>query len=275
MDKFCTNCGAELNGKSKCDKCGKVNGKAFQNIADKVKNYDYKSKADELKSKAGDIVDKAKNYDYKEKAEEITDNIKNFDYEEKAKQVSDTVKNYDYKGEAENIKNGGIKYFWNKHRKLSIILIIFVIAVVIIPNLGNTKKGSQEVIEYIEDNVTAEKGKKAILGKWKKETGVIYTFEENGHMSVSLSSNYDNSLGTALDGSEVKSILSEIDDFGRVVRGGEWKYIGTQNDTSGSAYVYSLFYQSSQYTCIIPIDDSCKMDIYLSSGIGNISVLTK
>lgn len=143
MDKFCTNCGAELNGKSKCDKCGNINGKAFQNIADKVKNYDYKSKADELKSKAGDIIDKAKNYDYKEKAEEITDNIKNFDYEEKAKQVSDTVKNYDYKSEAENIKKGGIKYFWNKHRKLSIILIVFVIAVAVIPNLGKEESENQ------------------------------------------------------------------------------------------------------------------------------------
>ena len=138
-----------------------------------------------------------------------------------------------------------------------------------------TKKDAREVLKPIADKVTAEKGKKAILGTWKKESGVIYTFEENGHMSVSLSSNYDNSLGTTLDGMEVNSILSEINDFSRVVRGGTWKHIGTQNDASGSVYVYSLFYQSSQYTCIIPIDNSYKMGIYLSSGIGDMSVLTK
>lgn len=128
MNNFCTKCGAELNGKSKCEKCGNVNGGALQNIADKVKNYDYKSKADELKAKANEAVDKAKAYDYKGKAEEIKEAAKNYDYKEKAKEISESVKNYDYKAETENIKKGGIKYFWNKHRKLS-IAIICVIAI--------------------------------------------------------------------------------------------------------------------------------------------------
>lgn len=127
MNNFCTKCGAELNGKSKCEKCGNVNGGALQNIADKVKNYDYKSKADELKAKANEAVDKAKAYDYKGKAEEIKEAAKNYDYTEKAKEISESVKNYDYKAETENIKKGGIKYFWNKHRKLSIAIIIVLV----------------------------------------------------------------------------------------------------------------------------------------------------
>lgn len=127
MNNFCTKCGAELNGKAKCEKCGNVNGGALQNIADKVKNYDYKSKADELKAKANEAVDKAKAYDYKGKAEEIKEAAKNYDYKEKAKEISESVKNYDYKAETENIKKGGIKYFWNKHRKLSIAIICVLV----------------------------------------------------------------------------------------------------------------------------------------------------
>ncbi len=90
---------------------------------DVAKNYDYKAKAEELKEKASDIADKAKEYDYKEKAKEITD----------------SVKNYDYKNEAENIKKGGIKYFWNKHKKFSIIaIILLVVGFVVFSNSNNT-----------------------------------------------------------------------------------------------------------------------------------------
>lgn len=139
----------------------------------------------------------------------------------------------------------------------------------------NTKKDAREVLKPIADKVTAEKGKKAILGTWKKETGVIYTFEENGHMSVSMSSNYDSSAGTALDGREVISLLSEIEDFSRIVRGGSWEYVGTQKSDSTTVYVYRLFYYSSDYTCIIGTESGNKMGIYLSSGIGDMSILWK
>ena len=109
----------------------------------------------------------------------------------------------------------------------------------------------------------------------EKETGVQYIFEDNGHMSVSLSSDYNNQLGTTLDGMEVNSLLSEINDFSRVVRGGTWKYIGTDTNGSEPVYTYSLFYYGSQYRCIIPVDSAYKMGIYLSSGIGDMSILTK
>ncbi|MDD6563869.1 MAG: hypothetical protein PUF08_02185 [Clostridiales bacterium] len=123
MNKFCANCGAELNDKSKCDKCGKVSGEtAVNNLVDKVKNYDYKGKAEEMKEKASDIADKAKSYDYKSKAEE----------------VKETVTNYDYKGEAENIKKGGFKYFWSKHTKLSIAIMCVIIIGIVGFFVGNS-----------------------------------------------------------------------------------------------------------------------------------------
>lgn len=140
----------------------------------------------------------------------------------------------------------------------------------------NTKQQAQELFDPIADKVYAEKSKKTILGTWKKETGVQYTFEENGRMSVSLSSYYDNSLGTTLDGMEVNSLLSEINEFGRIVRIGTWEYTGTESDESGTVFAfYRLFYQGSQYSCLISVDDSRQMGIYLSSGIGDMSFLTK
>lgn len=106
-------------------------------VAEKAKNYDYKGKAEELKEKAVDIADKAKDYDYKEKAKEMSEKVKNFDYEGKAKEVADTVKNYDYKGEVENIKKGGLKYFWNKHKKLSIGIVAVLFIIISFSIVGN------------------------------------------------------------------------------------------------------------------------------------------
>lgn len=139
----------------------------------------------------------------------------------------------------------------------------------------DTKKQANDLINSISSKVADAKGKTAILGTWKKETGVQYIFEDNGHMSVSLSSDYNNQLGTTLDGMEVNSLLSEINDFSPVVRGGTWKYIGTDTNGSEPVYTYSLFYYGSQYRCIIPVDSAYKMGIYLSSGIGDMSILTK
>ena len=139
----------------------------------------------------------------------------------------------------------------------------------------DTKRQANALIESISDEVTAAKGKEVILGTWQKETGVLYTFEENGHMSVSLSSDYNNSTGTVWDGMEVNSLLSEIRDFSRVVRGGTWEYIGTQSNGSGTAYTYSLVYYGSRYECIILTDNIGRMGIYLSGGIGDMSILTK
>lgn len=173
MNKFCANCGSELNGKSKCDKCGKVSAEtAVNNLVDKVKNYDYKGKAKKVKDKAADIADKAKSYDYKAKAEEVketvtnydykgkakevTEAVKNFDYEEKAKEISDTIKNYDYKGEAENIKKGGFKYFWSKHKKLSVAVIaIFAISCIVVFNSNNADTKHNDISTNTKTNSKA------------------------------------------------------------------------------------------------------------------------
>lgn len=139
----------------------------------------------------------------------------------------------------------------------------------------DTKKQAREVLNPIAGQVNAEKGKAAILGTWKKATGVTYTFEEDGHMSVSMSSNYNSSAGTTGDGMEVLSILSEIEDFSRIVRGGTWRYLGTEESDSGPLYAYSLFYQSSQHICYISAKDGTPLGICLASGLGDMSFLTK
>ncbi len=125
-----------------------------------------------------------------------------------------------------------------------------------------TKNEAKEIAKSIES-------KAAIIGVWEKATGVKYGFESDGHMSVSMSS-YDASQGTTLDGIEVKSLLSEIDDFGRIVRGGTWKYIG-KND---GVHVYSLFYNSSYYY-VFSDKNKNKLGIQLQSGLGEMSFLTR
>lgn len=135
---------------------------------DTAKNYDYKGTAEKLKSKATEVSEKAKNYDYKGKAEEIKENIsnydykekakeiketvKNFDYEEKAKELSNTVKNYDYKGEVENIKKGGLKYFWSKHKKLS-IGIVAVLCIIISFAVFGGNNSSRKFANLPEDEI--------------------------------------------------------------------------------------------------------------------------
>lgn len=135
------------------------------------------------------------------------------------------------------------------------------------------KQQADELSKSIASKVADEKGKKLILGTWTKATGVQYIFEENGHMSMKLLSNYDASAGTTLDGFEVKGILKEIDESGRILRGGLWEYNGivTQNDKQFAHY--TLLSQSSYHDCIIQIDKQDRMGIFLQSGIGDISYL--
>lgn len=90
MDNYCTQCGNPLNGKYKCEKCGNINGGTFNVISDKVKNYDYRT-------------------------------------------------------EAENIKKGGIKYFWNKHRKLSLCVLCFVIVLCVSLCFGNNNEKTKKL----------------------------------------------------------------------------------------------------------------------------------
>ncbi len=133
-------------------KMDEILGKAKDIASDameKAKEYDYKGKAEELKEKATETVEKAKAYDY----------------EAKAKEMSETVKNYDYKSEAENIRNGGIKYFWNKHKKLAIIVLVVLIIGVIKLFSGN---GSDAMFIRNDDtavDIAIDRTYKAVGGK--------------------------------------------------------------------------------------------------------------
>lgn len=142
-------------------------------------------------------------------------------------------------------------------------------------NIIGSEYASAEVVsqakklsQSIEKQVAIEEAMTAIIGTWKKDTGVCYTFEEGGHMSVSLNSSYDSSKGNSSDYRELKSLLSEIEDWGEVIRGGTWKYIG---DREGY-HTYSLFYYGSEYLCVIK---GKAMGITLASGIGDVSNLYK
>ncbi len=65
MNNFCNQCGNPLNGKNKCDKCGHVVSNEFVNhISDKVKEFDYKGKAEQIK-------ESVTNFDYKAKPKNI------------------------------------------------------------------------------------------------------------------------------------------------------------------------------------------------------------
>ena len=138
----------------------------------------------------------------------------------------------------------------------------------------NTKKQAQEVLNPIANKVLTEKGRNAILGTWRKETGVTYTFEEDGHMSTNLSSNYNKSAGTASDGIEVSMLLSDIEDWGRCIHGGTWKYSGIEVYNGKVHYIYTLFYNGSMHTCVLE-ENTNVLGVTLSSGIGNMSVLQK
>lgn len=80
---------------------------------------DFQQNANKVKENFNKAVEVATNYDYKEKAKDVAENIKNFDY----------------KGEAENIKQGGIKYFWDKYKKAVIVGITSILLLIIVINL--------------------------------------------------------------------------------------------------------------------------------------------
>ena len=87
-------------------------------------------------------------------------------------------------------------------------------------------------------------------------------------MSVSLSEYYDSSVGTVMDGSEVLSIVDEIGRWGRVIRGGTWKFMGYEEGIP----TYTLYYQSSSYICAIVNNE---LRIILEIGLGDVSYLTR
>lgn len=143
MDNYCTKCGNKLEpGQKVCARCGnRVNGTVLNDFADKIKAYDYKSKAGELKVKANETIDK--------------------------------VKSYDYKAASENIRNGGIKSFWYKHKNLPIYIMCFIVVICILLYCGDainetntysdsTSKKSEMSTENTETSSRRELEKEAI-----------------------------------------------------------------------------------------------------------------
>ena len=108
----------------------------------------------------------------------------------------------------------------------------------------------------------------SILGTWVKATGVCYSFEADGHMSVYLVPDYDSSKGTTMDGKEVLSLVQEIERNSRIIRGGTWEYVGVEDGYS----TYRIYYWSSNYVCAVKGEE---MLMGLESGIGDISYLAK
>ena len=140
---------------------------------------------------------------------------------------------------------------------------------------------AEELANSIAKYVTVEKAKQAIIGTWKKETGVCYTFEEDGHMSVSVPGAYNPSAGTTLDGAEVRQVVSEIENYGRPLRGGTWEYLQGEEfekvyEEQGLLGGYSLYYDGSEFSCALKsVNGTTVMGIQLISGIGEMSFLTR
>lgn len=132
---------------------------------------------------------------------------------------------------------------------------------------------AKELADSIANRVATEKAKTAIIGTWGKATGVCYTFEEDGHMDVSIPGSYDKADGTTLDGYEVTKILKEIETYGRPIRGGTWEYMGEHEKGS----LYSLFYDGSRHECLLThVEGQGDMlIIVLASGMGEPSYLIK
>ena len=109
MDNYCTKCGNKLEpGQKVCARCGnRVNGTVLNDFADKIKAYDYKGKAEELKVKANETVDK--------------------------------VKSYDYKAASENIKNSKLNSLWKKRKNILICIICLIIIICILSRCGSEK----------------------------------------------------------------------------------------------------------------------------------------
>lgn len=197
----------------------KAKQKAAQ-VAEQAKNYDYKSKVEQIKTKVTDIAEKAKDYDYKEKAKEITNAVKNFDYEEKAKEISDSVRNYDYKGEAENIKKGGFKYFWGKYKRLCIIAILVLVCISIFLN-RNTSEWALRGLDTLNLTQTEviKHEEKMSDSEQPEVNGVFVTYYDVEFLNYSAKLSYVfNNAGNqaallyVVRDVELKSILEDIED---------------------------------------------------------------
>ena len=139
----------------------------------------------------------------------------------------------------------------------------------------DTKTHAEEIKNSIVHKVAREKADNIIVGTWKKPTGVIYTFEKGGHMSANLLKDYDQSAGSAFDGSEVKGLLGEIDLYGRAIRGGTWKYLNLEKRNGINYAFYELNFYGSSYYCFADIDNPSKLGIALKLFPNEVSVLTK
>ena len=159
-----------------------------------------------------------------------------------------------------------------KKKLLAVIVSCFVIAM-LCTGCGEDDEADVPVNDVAEstESEASTTDDDSIVGTWAKQTGVCYTFEPDGHMSVSIPGEYDKSGGSSLDGSEVTSLLNEINTFGHISSGGTWSY---KYDHDGEP-VYSIFYMGSNFECLKTTagENQYYLIMVLESGMGDASYL--
>lgn len=263
---------------------------------DKMQDLELDKKLDSLKEQTQKTMsataEKVKEMELDKKLSNLNDNVEKYakataeKTKETVSSAAKKVKDMELDKKIENSefeKRTGIFAKIKRYRAViavAVLVIVVISGFTIIKNGGNdnvaktnssTNRTSTETSGNTENatNSGVQNSKTAIVGKWVKETGVYYTFEDGGHMSVSLSKNYDKSKGSSVDGMEVTRLLEQIEKSGRVISGGTWEYKGE----SGGVSTYNLYYNGSNHTCSLRNDGT--LMIALTSGVGEPNILTK
>ena len=290
--RYCSNCGNQTNDDAQfCQNCGAAIDKAENQLMDEKESVSNNINTDSVKKFISDKQQILKDR-YSVAKEKVTS-----EYIPKAKEKFET----DYipaarenaaklKENISDIKAKTDKRFSKKQKLIAtavaLVLVLFIgikianyVSSPFSEQAEDAAKTYRENAQKQDSQKTAVDKDTAILGTWVKATGVMYTFEEGGHISVSLSSNYDKSAGTSLDGMEVTTLLKQEEEWGRTITGGQWEYVRSGVDAEGDEYFeYDLFLRSSHHQCMIYKKKSDFMIVAVKSGnsvIGEYSKLNK
>ena len=263
--KKCLRCGNQTNDDAQfCQNCGAAIDKAENQPMDEKESVSNNINTDSVKKFISDKQQILKDR-YSVAKEKVTS-----EYIPKAKERLET----DYipaarenaaklKENISDIKAKTDKRFSKKQKLIAtavaLVLVLFIgikianyVSSPFSEQAEDAAKTYRENAQKQDSQKTAVDKDTAILGTWVKATGVMYTFEEGGHISVSLSSNYDKSAGTSLDGMEVTTLLKQEEEWGRTITGGQWEYVRSGVDAEGDEYFeYDLFLRSSHHQCMI------------------------
>lgn len=291
--RYCSNCGNQLGDNAQfCQNCGAAIDKAENQPMDEKESVSNNINTDSVKKFISDKQQILKDR-YSVAKEKVTS-----EYIPKAKERLET----DYipaarenaaklKENISDIKAKTDKRFSKKQKLIAtavaLVLVLFIgikianyVSSPFSEQAEDAAKTYRENAQKQDSQKTAVDKDTAILGTWVKATGVMYTFEEGGHISVSLSSNYDKSAGTSLDGSEVTTLLKQEEERGRIITGGQWKYVQTHVNEKGiKEFEYDLLLRGSHHQCVVTKKDGVDcMGVAVKSGnsiIGDVSVLIK